>query len=153
MRGLYDVSDLGRVRRHQGHELKLDGSTAYGHLKIRLLCNRVRKSHYVHRLVMAAFVGPCPEGKEVAHYNGIAWDNRLSNLRYATPKENHADKHRHGTMLCGEQKSKLSESEALAIISLSADYTLAALAEGFGLTKGGVGTIVRGKTWGHLFTK
>lgn len=39
-----------------------------------------RKKSYVHRLVMAAFVGPyC---FRVKHLNGIKTDNRLSNLDY-----------------------------------------------------------------------
>ncbi len=49
------------------------------------------KHHFVHRLVMAAFVGPCPEGQEVMHNNHIRSDNRLENLRYGTHVENMAE--------------------------------------------------------------
>ena len=31
----------------------------------------------VHRLVLEAFVGPCPEGMETRHLNGKRSDNRL----------------------------------------------------------------------------
>lgn len=42
----------------------------------------------VHRLVLRAFVGPCPDGQEVMHLNHDRRDNRLSNLRYGTHSEN-----------------------------------------------------------------
>lgn len=51
----------------------------------------------VHKLVMAAFVGPRPDGMEVRHLNGSPRDNRLTNLAYGTPSENEFDKVRHGT--------------------------------------------------------
>lgn len=46
---------------------------------------------YVHRLVLEAFVGPCPPGMEACHWNGIPGDNRLHNLRWDTPSANNAD--------------------------------------------------------------
>lgn len=46
-----------------------------------LVSLRDGKKHYVHRLVMAAFIGD-PEGREVNHLNGDKSDNRLANLEY-----------------------------------------------------------------------
>lgn len=51
----------------------------------------------VHRLVLMAFVGPCPEGKEACHRNGDGSDNRLENLYWGTHAENCADMVIHGT--------------------------------------------------------
>lgn len=68
-----------------------------GYLMVGLRRRQKRRTCAVHRLVMSAFVGPRPRDKEVAHYNGRPEDNRLSNLRYATPQENEQDKFRHGT--------------------------------------------------------
>ena len=48
--------------------------------------------HYVHRLVLEAFVGPCPEGMECRHLEGDTANNALSNLAWGTPQENAADK-------------------------------------------------------------
>src|SRR3546814_16009402 len=50
---------------------------------------------------MEAFVGPRPDGMEVAHNDGDPLNNRLENLRYATPAENTDDKLKHGTLLRG----------------------------------------------------
>ena len=48
-----------------------------------------------HRLVARAFLGPCPDGQEVCHYDGNPSNNRLENLRYDTRKGNMRDKIRH----------------------------------------------------------
>lgn len=56
---------------------------------------RVRK--YLHRLVLEAFVGQCPEGMQCRHLNGNAGDNRIDNLQWGTPSENNWDLVRHGT--------------------------------------------------------
>jgi hypothetical protein len=106
--GHYEVSDLGNVRSldrevmavRNGKEVtwKLKGKTlsprrdSSGHLQVNLGQGGDKS---VHRLVMAAFVGPCPENLEVCHWNGIASDNRLENLRYDTRSANAQDAIRH----------------------------------------------------------
>lgn len=111
---MYEVSDLGRVRsvdrecphplsknktrRRKGKIISPRPSSRCGHLKLNLCKNGIQKGRYVHQLVLAAFVGPYPEGMEIRHLNGIADDNRLVNLAYGTRKENTEDSRRHGTM-------------------------------------------------------
>ena len=51
---------------------------------------------YIHRLVLEAFVGPCPEGMETCHNNGVRTDNRLENLRWDTSSANNDDIVKHG---------------------------------------------------------
>lgn len=57
------------------------------------------KSHtrYVHRLVLEAFVGPCPPGMVACHNDGDSANNAVGNLRWDTVKNNIGDKYRHGT--------------------------------------------------------
>lgn len=50
----------------------------------------------VHRLVLEAFVGPCPDGLEGCHNNGDPTDNHVTNLRWDTSSENMHDRVRHG---------------------------------------------------------
>lgn len=49
----------------------------------------------VHRLVLAAFRGECPEGMESLHGDGNRQNNRIENLRWGTHAENTADQIRH----------------------------------------------------------
>jgi len=44
--------------------------------------NGETKSLYVHRVVLTAFVGECPDGHNADHVNSRSDDNRLSNLRW-----------------------------------------------------------------------
>ena len=101
---LYEVSSYGRVRRScksriapEGYVLKprltRDGYVRYS------LSKRQRYWHIkAHRLVALAFLGSPPfPGAHVAHYDGNRLNNHVSNLRWATSKENEADKKRHGT--------------------------------------------------------
>jgi hypothetical protein len=68
---------------------------------------------YVHFLVLTTFVGPRPKGMEACHGNGDCFDNHLSNLRWDTPVNNHADKRKHGTLLVGlrNPNTKLSAKD------------------------------------------
>jgi len=81
----YKVSDLGNVCGKYGRILKPELIDGYHYLG---LCGKKRKYVRVHRLVAAAFLGPCPAGQEVDHYNDIRDDNRVVNLHYVTPSEN-----------------------------------------------------------------
>lgn len=104
--GIYEVSDKGGVRSlprtdAQGGKRRLrtfrpSRMDAWGHLGIKLRRDGVIKSFYVHRLVLEAFVGPCPPGMEACHWNDVPDDNHLSNLRWATKSENRFDQVRNG---------------------------------------------------------
>ena len=63
-----------------------------GYLAVTLWRKGQQNTKYVHRLVLEAFVGPCPPGMEACHNNSNPADNRLSNLRWDTRQANHKDK-------------------------------------------------------------
>ena len=55
------------------------------------------KGMYVHRAVLLAFVGSCPDGMEGCHRDGDRGNNDLDNLRLDTRSNNQFDAVRHGT--------------------------------------------------------
>lgn len=113
--GGYEVSSLGRVRSitrlvlcRGGARRSVKGQMLkpQKHSSDYLQVGLCGKTYLVHSLVMLAFVGECPCGKECAHNNGKKVDNRLTNLRYATVAENAADRIRHGTSGKGAGNSR-----------------------------------------------
>src|SRR5690242_14784609 len=51
------------------------------------------KTCRVHRLILEAFIGPCPEGMECRHLDGNPANNCLGNLCWGTPAENRSEEH------------------------------------------------------------
>lgn len=85
----YQVSNMGRVKSLINPEIRiLKPSIQYGYYRVCLWGVSGRGQYLVHRLVLDAFVGPRPDGKETSHINENRLDNRVINLCYETPKEN-----------------------------------------------------------------
>ncbi|MET0992976.1 MAG: NUMOD4 motif-containing HNH endonuclease [Mycobacterium sp.] len=104
--GIYAVSDQGRVqsldritdrgRKWKGRILS-PATMPSGYRTVSLWRNGKQTTALVHRLVLFAFVGPCPEGMEALHKCGVPSDNRLVNLAWGTHSENQHDQVSHGT--------------------------------------------------------
>lgn len=85
--GLYQVSDKGNIRNIKRNSNLKPTPDADGYLRVSLSKNNKGKTFKVHRLVAEAFI-PNPENKPtVDHINTIRTDNRVSNLRWFTKKE------------------------------------------------------------------
>ena len=91
----YEVSNLGRVKsykRSNWPRLLKATVNADGYSVLKLVDSENRSvTKGPHQLVMLAFVGPCPEGMEVCHEDGNPKNNRLSNLKYDTHRNNMQD--------------------------------------------------------------
>jgi hypothetical protein len=88
---LYQVSDRGRARRLGRYGMVynyLKATTRSGYQHVALRANGKAKIWSLHRLVMLAFVGVCPEGMEVNHKDGNRANNYLGNLEYCTHLQN-----------------------------------------------------------------
>jgi HNH endonuclease/NUMOD4 motif len=106
--GLYEVSDLGRVKSLE--KVVVVGKGAKRWYPEQIMKTGSGKSYpvatlhrdgkgtprKVHTLVLEAFVGPCPPGEEACHWNDIRTDNRLENLRWDTRPANRQDSVRNG---------------------------------------------------------
>ena len=126
------------------------GAFAYGRLQVKLVGPCGAKTCLVHRVVASAFFGPCPDGMQVAHNDGNPANNRISNLRYATPLENTRDKFVHGTVLRGAAvgNSKLNARDVSSIRSLRrSGVTLSAIATAHGVSVAQVSRICSGTRW------
>lgn len=85
--GMYQVSDLGRVRSRKSGEWMVMKpiNNGKGYLVVNLCKYGIMKTYRVHRLVASAFIPNNDESKTlINHRNEIKSDNRVSNLEYCT---------------------------------------------------------------------
>lgn len=108
------------------------------------------RTEKVHRLVLAAFAGPCPPGMECRHLNGTRDDNRAKNLAWGTRRENCDDTIRHGRTPRGERSGKAKLTAALVREvrrRAGAGETRRSIAGSLGLAPSTVTSAVNGDTW------
>ena len=103
--GIYEVSNYGRVRSlnriiltSDRRKLHLKGrikkptpNIKSGHLLIMLWKDNVQYPKFVHQLVSAVFIGPCPPGQETRHKDSNPMNNNDWNLHYGTRSDNMQD--------------------------------------------------------------
>ena len=133
--------------------LKPSISKRTGYAKFTPRLNNVTKTVTIHSAVLRAFVGPKPDGMGVCHANGIRHDNRLSNLRWDTQKNNIAEKVKHGTQQTGESNphAKLNIHQIKQMIEMRKSGKLyREIAAAFGISACGVNAILTGRAWSHL---
>lgn len=61
---------------------------------------RVEKK-YIHRMMLEAFVGPCPTGHHCDHIDGNGYNNSIGNLRWLPAEDNYARRTSTGGRACG----------------------------------------------------
>lgn len=165
--GFYEVSTYGRVKSlqrcstagrgvgvYRGTLLK-QSRTAAGYPSVSLSRPGGGKQAYVHRLVAAAFLGPCPDGKEVCHGDGNPRNNAIWNLRYDTRLGNAKDRETHGTNVGGSlpgarnPNAKLTE-EVVRFLRENQHLPLRELSRLVGVHLSTVANVLNRKTWNHL---
>jgi len=97
-KGLYQVSNLGRVKNIKDKILK-GCDAGKGYLKVNLSKEGKSKNVYIHQLVAIAFLNHTPNGNKVIvdHVNNNRSNNRLENLQLITHRLNLAKDRRNKT--------------------------------------------------------
>lgn len=166
--GLYEVSNLGRVRsldrgihkvskhgtafvqRIKGRVLQ-PGCTFGGYLQYHLYDGDRKQSWTAHALVLTVFVGPRPHGAEGMHLDHDKQNNAVSNLRWGTRQENERQKQEAGRVPRGEESPTAVLTEAdVAEIRRRRGEPQKDLADEFGCTFSNISAIQLGKSWRHV---
>lgn len=103
-----------------------------------------QKWKQIHRLVLLVFKGQ--SDLQVNHKNGIKTDNRLENLEYVTPQENHL----HARLSGLKHDTKLTDAQVIQLRALQGKVTLAEAGRQFNIHLSSVHRIWKRKQWAHL---
>jgi len=154
--GVYEVSDLGRIRRCKTGRMLRQNPNGIGYASLDLTRNGVCRKFRVHMLVAAAFMGPTPEGCEVNHGDGDKMNPRADNLEYVTHLENirHATRtglHNPSRPGVENGSAKLTDDTVRAIRrEYGHGQSYSRLARKFGVGKSTVARVVTREDWRHV---
>lgn len=161
-KGYYQISNFGNVKSfyydsNLGKRLKFLQNNR-GYSCVNLYLNGISKKLVIHKLVLEAFVGPCPRGMECRHLNGNPQDNQLINLKWGTKSENVLDSMKHGTRYQPDSRgikngrSKLTENEVKEIGQLysTQKWTQKQLAQKFHISRSTISKIIIRLNWNHI---
>jgi hypothetical protein len=160
--GDYEISSHGRVKslarfdtigRRVNEKLLSPQTDEYGYIRVRLVRDGKRIRIFVHTLLLTAFVGPRPKGKQCRHLDGVKTHNRLGNLCWGDEYDQCEDKRRHGTHICGERSpnSKLTPDQVVEIRKRKRDGENGVdLAKKFGVSNQLIYAVVNRVAWRHL---
>ena len=150
---LYEVSNLGRVRRIEsfvnckaGSKRKVSGkilkprTNTCGYLMVRLSKNGIWRDFLLHRLVSAAFI-PNPNNlPQVNHLSEDKLNNSVENLEWCSAKEN---------TNYGTRNKRISEKRKKAIYCQELDEIFSSAgdaAEQLGLKRSNIGCALCGRS-------
>lgn len=86
--GLYEVSNLGYVRRKSNKKDLKPWHNYKGYMKVALCKNGEKYEKFIHRLVAETFINNPDNLPQVNHINGNKDHNYVENLEWCTCKEN-----------------------------------------------------------------
>lgn len=157
----YFVSSLGRIaseKRKHRIIMRSNPSLEAGRIKqlaVFLYGDSGKFRAGIHRMVLLAFRGPCPDGMEGCHNDGDPTNNAVYNLRWDTHISNMADRVKHGTNKGHEGEAhhgcKLT-AEAVRCIRAEPQSSTSTfmLMKAFAVSRGQINDIRRGKNWSSV---
>jgi hypothetical protein len=154
--GRYSVSNLGRVRSERDGRGTVRGRILKerpheGYVRYVLYRDGKPRSLFGHALVAAAFLGPCPPGKEVNHVDEDKSNNRPSNLEYLTRLENvrHSAARHRAAQKRGEQHHRTTIDEE-TVRAMRREGTTRHWMAVTGMTQSTIDRIKRRASWAHV---
>jgi len=150
--GLYRVSDQGRVKSLHVHRrgrvdgILREGVSRKGYRSVLLYRGGEPRRYTIHRLVLEAFVGTRPSGKQCNHLDGNKANNHLSNLEWVTPRANSIHAMSIGLVPASVKLNPKSVSEAIWLHDWG--MATADLAGRYGVSRSSMEEALRGTTWG-----
>mgnify|MGYP003532601097 FL=1 len=148
---LYEVSNLGRVRR--GDTVLPQHNESKGYLQVSLyMAIRKHKKFLVHRLVAEAFIPSVAGKSQVNHINGTKSDNRAENLEWCDQSHNirHAMSLGLYPLLCNgtSPNAKLTPEQVAEIRGRDYRHGLyRQWAQEFGVKESAISKVHQGKTF------
>lgn len=156
--GLYEVSNIGRVRSLDREFIKCDGKLQPvkgkvlnqthdkdGYVKVYFSNQGNENNFSVHRLVAKTFILNPNNLPQVNHINSIRDDNRLENLEWVTAKENSEHAYEYGF---GKRGLYHENSRQIALFYkdelLSVFETVTKCSEVLGINRGNLRTYIKG---------
>lgn len=158
----YEVSDRGGARSWKGMGPSGGGGldsprplTPRKHTKGYLRINARHelgkiRDVYIHRAVLTAFVGECPDGYEADHINCDRTDNRLANLQWVPVVRNRKLVKERGRQVYGSAHglTKFDEKDVPVIRQrLANGESQSLVAKSYGVSQTAISRLARGETW------
>lgn len=151
--GIYEISNTGKVKSNRSSILLKLRKTKDGYPTCSLCLNGIKKKVLIHRLVCIAFILNPEKKKTVNHKDGIKTNNNVSNLEWATNKENNIHAWENGLIKPPDHngelnpKSKLSLNDVKEIRAIGKREFQYVLAKRYGVTQANISSILIGKSW------
>ena len=150
--GIYQVSNLGRVKRVTSDRILKGCKRTDGYLGLRLSKNNIVSNKLIHRIVAQAFIPNSEIKPEVNHIDEDKTNNKVTNLEWVTRTENN----NHGTR---NERSSKSRSISIIVTNLTTGESTEFCsgkdcARQLGLTQQGITNVLKGRrkqTGGYTF--
>lgn len=140
--GLYQVSNMGRVKSLLRNKIITEHNTSNGYLQVHLNKNKKVKYEYIHRIVARVFSEGMSELRnEVNHIDGNRINNISTNLEWCTRSENHNTE----LYIQRQKNAKYKKTKRVKQFSLNGEF----IAEYFGIHEANrvTGIDRRGISW------
>jgi hypothetical protein len=149
--GLYEVSDLSRIRGITRGKIKKFHVHKRGYAQTNLCKNGIVKTIRIHRIVAEAFIEKVEGKNHINHIDNVRSNNKVSNLEWCTSKENaeHRDRQKRGTI--GERNGNTNLTNKL-VDDIRKSYPKISgyrLAKNYNVSHTTIYNILNNKSWNN----